>query len=60
MNNSSYSFDLRAEETEFDTTIPHTFYDFTTYFSFEGPDNVEYEVTEGSHTTFIAPPTIPC
>ena len=55
MNSPSYSFDLlSAEKPEVNTTVPHTFMDLTTYYGFAGPANVEYKVTEGSHTTFTA------
>lgn len=54
-NHTSYSFDLLAsEKPEVKTTIPISYMDLTTYYGFAGPGNVEYEVTEGSHTTFTA------
>ena len=52
---SSYSFNLLAsEKPEVNSTIPIHYMDLTTYYSFAGPGNVEFEVTEGSHTTFTA------
>ena len=55
VHHPSYSFDLLAsEKPQVNTTVPHTFMDLTTYYSFAGPGNVEYRVTEGSHTTFTA------
>ena len=55
MNKTNYSFDLLSEEeVSFNTTIPHTFVDFTTYFPFSGSGNVDINVVEGSHTTFTA------
>ncbi len=55
MNPPSYSFDLlSAEKPQVNTTIPIGYMDLTTHYGFAGPGNVEYEVTEGSHTTFTA------
>ena len=59
MKPSSYSFDLlsaskAAEKPEVNTSIPVGYMDLTKVYGFAGPGNVEYEVTEGSHTTFTA------
>lgn len=55
MNKNGYSFEqLASEKPEVNTTIPISYMDLTAYYSFAGPGNVEYEVTEGSHTTFTA------
>ena len=59
MNSSPYSLDLlnankAAEKPEVNTTHLIGYMDLTTYYGFAGPGNVEYEVTEGSHTTFTA------
>ena len=55
MNQQKYSFDLLAsEKPEVNTSIPVGYMDLTTYYGFAGPSNVEFEVTEGSHTTFTA------
>ena len=52
---ASYTFDnLSTQKPEVNTTMPISFMDLTTYYSFAGPANVTYEVTEGSHTTFTA------
>ena len=54
-DNTGYSFDmLAAEKPQVNTTLPISYMDLTTFYSFAGPANVEYEVTEGSHTTFTA------
>lgn len=51
----SYSFDLLSnEKPTVNSTIPHTFVDLTTYFTFAGVGNMTVKVTEGSHTTFTA------
>ena len=51
----SYSFDLLAsEKPEVNTTIPHTYLDFTEHYGFSGMANVSCSVTQGSHTTFTA------
>ena len=51
----SYSFDLLAgEKPTVNSTIPHTFMDLTTYYTFAGVGNMTVKVTEGSHTTFTA------
>ncbi|MBP3570968.1 MAG: hypothetical protein J6M42_03335 [Clostridia bacterium] len=55
MEKPTYSFDLLAsEKPEINSSIPIGYMDLTTYYSFAGPGNVEFEVTEGSHTTFTA------
>ena len=55
MENQNYSFEkLASEKPEVNSTIPVSYMDLTTYYGFAGPGNVEYEVTEGSHTTFTA------
>lgn len=56
---SSYSFDLlsaskAAEKPEVNTSIPVGYMDLTKVYGFAGPANVNYEVIEGSHTTFTA------
>ena len=54
-SNAPYSFDLLAtEKPEVNTSLPISYMDLTTRYSFAGPANVAYEVTEGSHTTFTA------
>ena len=54
-NKTNYSVSsLSAEKPTVNTTIPIEYMDLTTFYSFAGPANVEYKVTEGSHTTFIA------
>ena len=54
-NERTYAFDLLAnEKPAVNSTIPISFMDLTTYYGFAGPANVEYDVTEGSHTTFTA------
>ncbi len=51
----SYSFDLLSnEKPTVNSTIPHTFVDLTTYYTFAGVGNMTVKVTEGSHTTFTA------
>ena len=51
----SYSFDLLSnEKPTINSTIPHTFIDLTTYYTFAGVGNMTVKVTEGSHTTFTA------
>ncbi len=55
MDESAYSFDLLTDEAPtFNTSKPHTVFDLTKYFAFQGSGNVDYSVTEGSHTTFTA------
>ena len=59
MKPSSYSFDLLSaskatEKPEVNTSIPVGYMDLTKVYGFAGPANVEYEVIEGSHTTFTA------
>ena len=54
-NKTNYSVSsLSSEKPTVNTTIPIEYMDLTTFYSFAGPANVEYKVTEGSHTTFIA------
>ena len=54
-NKTNYSVSsLSSEKPTVNTTIPIEYMDLTTFYSFAGPSNVKYEVTEGSHTTFIA------
>ena len=55
MDKQSYSFDLLAsEKPQVNTSIPISYMDLTKAYGFAGPGNVDYEVTEGSHTTFTA------
>ena len=55
MDRQRYSFDLLAsEKPQVNTSIPVGYMDLTKAYGFAGPANVEYEVTEGSHTTFTA------
>ena len=55
MDRQSYSFDLLAsEKPQVNTSIPVGYMDLTKAYGFAGPGNVDYEVTEGSHTTFTA------
>ena len=55
MDRQSYSFDLLAsEKPQVNTSIPVGYMDLTKAYGFAGPANVDYEVTEGSHTTFTA------
>lgn len=55
MDNKSYSFDLLAtEKPQVNTSIPIGYMDLTRAYGFAGPANVDYTLTEGSHTTFTA------
>ena len=55
MDRQNYSFDLLAsEKPQVNTSIPISYMDLTKAYGFAGPGNVDYEVTEGSHTTFTA------
>ena len=55
MDRQRYSFDLLAsEKPQVNTSIPISYMDLTKAYGFAGPANVDYEVTEGSHTTFTA------
>ena len=45
-DHSSYSFNLLAsEKPEVNTSIPIGYMDLTTYYSFAGPGNVDFEVS---------------
>ena len=55
MEKQNYSFEnLASEKPEVNSTIPVFYMDLTTYYSFAGVGNMTLQITEGSHTTFIA------